>query len=104
MGLAIKGFLFWSSFHKDVPQETKQRNTWLHTSGIKSVCPSPLQFKDKSCISALNVEYIQSNFNSSNTYGTMKISLRQGLFEAVRVDFSTRSGGKIGISFRFSLT
>ena len=47
---------------------------------------------------------IQSNFNGSNTYGTMKISSRQGQFELVRVDYNTMSGGLIWISFRFSLT
>ena len=45
----------------------------------------------------------QSNFNGSNTFGTMKISSRQGLFEPMRVDYSARSGGIIGIIFRFSL-
>ena len=46
---------------------------------------------------------IQSNFNGSNTFGTMQISSRQGKFEPVRVDYSARSGGLIGISFLFSL-
>ena len=50
------------------------------------------------------IKDVQSNFNGSNTFGTMKISSRQGLFEAVRFDYSTRSGGIIGLSFRFSLT
>ena len=44
------------------------------------------------------VHIIQSNFNGSNTFGTMKISLRQGQFEPVRVDESARSGGIIRIS------
>ena len=44
---------------------------------------------------------IQSNFNGSNTFWTMKISSRQGLFELIRVDYSARSGGIIGIIFRF---
>ena len=47
---------------------------------------------------------IQKNFNGSNTFGTMKISLRHGLFEPMRVVKGTRSGGIIGMSFRFSLT
>ena len=47
---------------------------------------------------------IQSNFNGSNTFRTMKISSRQGKFEPVRVDYSARSGRIIGIIFRFSLT
>ena len=42
---------------------------------------------------------IQSNFNGSNTFGTMQISSRQGKFEPMRVDYSARSGGLIGISF-----
>ena len=44
---------------------------------------------------------IQLNFNGWNTFGTMKISSRQGWFEPVRVDYSARSGGIIGIYFRF---
>ena len=40
----------------------------------------------------------------SNTFGTMKISSRHGYFEPMRVDYSARSRGLIGISFRFSLT
>ena len=47
---------------------------------------------------------IQSNFNGSNTFGTMKICSRQGQFELVSVNHSTRTGGNIEISFRFSLT
>ena len=42
---------------------------------------------------------IQSNFSGSNTFGTMKISSRQGQFEPMRVDYSARSGGLMGISF-----
>ena len=45
--------------------------------------------------------YVQSNFNGSNTFGTMKISSRQGQFEPVRVDESARSGGIIRISLIF---
>ena len=48
------------------------------------------------------LKYIQSNFNGSNSFGTMKISSRQGLFEPMRVDYSARSGGIIGIIFQFS--
>ena len=51
-----------------------------------------------------SAEDIQLNFNGSNTVGTMKISSRQGYFEPMRVDYSARSGGTIGIIFRFSLT
>ena len=51
-----------------------------------------------------NILYVQSNFNGSNTFGTMQISSRQVKFEPVRVDYSARSGGLIGISFLFSLT
>ena len=36
---------------------------------------------------------IQSNFNGSNTFGTMKICPRQGEFEPLRVYHRTRSGG-----------
>ena len=43
--------------------------------------------------------YILSNFNGSNSFGTMQISSRQGKFKPVRVDYSARSGGLIGISF-----
>ena len=45
---------------------------------------------------------IQSNFKGSNTFGTMKISSRQGLFEPLRVYYRARSGGIIGVSLRFS--
>ena len=47
---------------------------------------------------------VQSNFRGSNTFGTMKISSRQEYFEPMRVDYSARSEGLIGISFLFSLT
>ena len=46
---------------------------------------------------------IQSNFNCSNTFGTMKICSRQGWFEPMRY-YRARSGGIIGIFFRFSST
>ena len=46
-----------------------------------------------------HVNNLQSNFNGSNTFGTMKISSRQGYFEPTRVDYSARSGGLIGIFF-----
>ena len=49
-------------------------------------------------------KYIQSNFNGSNTFGTIKISSRKGYFKPMGVDYSARSGGIIGIIFRFSLT
>ena len=42
---------------------------------------------------------VQSNFNGSNSFGTMQISSRQGKFEPMWVDYSARSGGLIGISF-----
>ena len=45
---------------------------------------------------------LQSNFSGSNTFGTMKISSRQGLFEPLRVYYRARSGGIIGVSLRFS--
>ena len=44
---------------------------------------------------------LQQNFNSSNIFGTMKMCSRQGQFELMSIDHSTRSGGIIGISFRF---
>ena len=47
---------------------------------------------------------LQSNFNGSNTFGTMKICSRQGYFEPLGVYYRARSGGIIGISFRFSST
>ena len=48
--------------------------------------------------------HVQSNFNGSNNYSTMKISSRQGYVELMRVDYSTRSGGLIWISFPSSLS
>ena len=44
---------------------------------------------------------IQSNFNGSNTFETLRTSSRQELFELVRVNHSARSGGKIDISLDF---
>ena len=41
-------------------------------------------------------------FNGSNTFGTIKICSRQGKFELMSVNHSARSGGIIGIFFRFS--
>ena len=46
-------------------------------------------------------KYVQSNFNGSNTFRTMKICSRQGWFEPLRVYDRARSGGIIRISFRF---
>ena len=43
-------------------------------------------------------------FNGSNTFGTMKICSRQGCFDLMSVNHSARIGGKVEISFRFSLT
>ena len=42
---------------------------------------------------------ILSNFNGSNTFGTMKFSSRQGKFELMSVDYSARSDSIIGIIF-----
>ena len=36
---------------------------------------------------------IQSNFNGSNTFGTMNFCSRQGEFEPLRVYYRARSGG-----------
>ena len=44
---------------------------------------------------------VQSNFNGSNTFGTMKISSRQGEFDPMRVHNSARSGGIIRSSLSF---
>ena len=38
----------------------------------------------------------------SNTFGTVKICLRQGYFELMSVNHSASSGGIIGIYFHFS--
>ena len=45
--------------------------------------------------------YVQSNFNGSNTFGTMKISPRLGQFEPMRGDNSARSGGIIRFALIF---
>ena len=47
---------------------------------------------------------IQPNFNDSITFGTMKRCSRQGYFELMSIHHSARSGGVMGISFRFALT
>ena len=44
---------------------------------------------------------IQSNFNGSNTFGTIKICSRQGKFKPMMVDNSARSGGIIKIFLIF---
>ena len=44
--------------------------------------------------------YAQSNFNGSNTFGNHENMFETGVIQA---NHSARSGGKIGISFRFSL-
>ena len=46
-------------------------------------------------------KYIQSNFDGSNTFGTMQLSSRQGQFEPIRVDHSARSGDLIRVSLIF---
>ena len=53
----------------------------------------------------LKITAFTVDFNGLNTFGTMKITSRQGELElvSVSVDHITRSGGIIGISFRFSL-
>ena len=43
----------------------------------------------------------KSNFNGSNTFGTIKTSSSQGKFELMSVYHSARSGGIIGIFFCF---
>ena len=45
------------------------------------------------------VKKIQSNFNGSNTFGTMKICSRQGQFELLSVNHSTRTESKVEIFF-----
>ena len=45
--------------------------------------------------------HVQSNSNGSNTFGSMKISSRQGKFEPVRDDNSARSRGIIRMSLIF---
>ena len=47
------------------------------------------------------IREVQSNFKGSNTFGTMKISLRQGWFKPMWVDNSAWSGGIIRISLIF---
>ena len=42
---------------------------------------------------------IQSNFDGSKTFGTMKICSRQGEFELMSVNHSARPGGILGIFF-----
>ena len=42
---------------------------------------------------------MQSNFNGSNSFGTMKIYSRQGQFEIMSINHSARSGGIIGVFF-----
>ena len=64
------------------------------------------------CIDVLDLYYesitkeivlrIQSNYNGSNTFGTMTICSRQGLFELMTVNRSTRTECKVEISFCFS--
>ena len=44
---------------------------------------------------------ILSNFNGSNTFGTLKISSIQLLFEPMRIDHSARSGCLIRIALIF---
>ena len=53
-------------------------------------------------VNYLNARIVE--FQRLDTFGTMKTCSTQGQFELVGVNHSTMSGGKIGISFRFSLT
>ena len=56
----------------------------------------PLLFVTFKCLVRSENSYnVQSNFNGSNTFGTKKISSRQGWFELMRVDNCARSGGII---------
>ena len=52
----------------------------------------------ENCILPYTVE-----LSGSNIFGTMKISSRQRKFEPLRVDYSARSEGFMGTSFRLSL-
>ena len=52
-------------------------------------------------VSSFSLLLLQSNFNGSNTFGTMKISSRQGYFELMSFDNSARSGGILKISLIF---
>ena len=52
--------------------------------------------------SKCTAEYTQSNYNSSNIFGTMEICSRHGYFEPLMVNLTARSGGKrdyLGMSF-----
>ena len=53
---------------------------------------------------AISFTKLQLKFNGSNTFGTMKISSRQGEFELMSVNPCARPGGIIEIYFQFSLT
>ena len=44
---------------------------------------------------------IRWNFNGSNTYGTMKISWKQGWFEPMRVDYCARLDALYGYLLDF---
>ena len=52
---------------------------------------------------SFNSDSYASNFNGSNTFGSMKICSRR-VVRAMSVNQSVKSGGIIGISSRFSLT
>ena len=59
---------------------------------------------DRGTFGVFHHHSIQSIFNGSNTFRTMKISSRQAKFELMSVNRSARSGGIIEIYFRFSST
>ena len=71
----------------------------IHTKIMLGVAPAQ-SFQRNGGRSCLKVQ-IQSNFNGSNTLGTMKICSRQGKFELVSVNHSARTGGKVEIYFHF---
>ena len=45
-------------------------------------------FRSGPCVASHKCVNLQSNFNGSNTFGTMEISSRQGKFEPMRVDIA----------------
>ena len=90
--------------------EFDMKGNYLYSESMHFISFKDVQVSEGicTCIKSLKLRnmdltYIQSNFNGSNIFGTMKISSRQGLFELMSVNHSARSGGILWLYFLFSI-
>ena len=85
----------------------KQLFTWLSmgvslmASFVMSFIPLDVLDEIWDLIESVSEGFLTYSLNRSITFGTTKICSRQGWFELMGVNHSVRSGGIIGVYFRF---